>query len=140
MRVRYSASNHNIKYCIAVLNIAYLLAFLLLAVLADQLAALAGDDGHVRGGVFHRDDRLRLQHRETSATVSYSVHGNSDSKSTSYYSASSKNLSADSYNSSTSLQQLSPNGSDLKSIYTPLHIWTVKKKNNICLYTPTFWI
>lgn len=41
----------------------YLLAFFLLAMFTDKLAALPRDDGHVRGSIFHRYDRLRLQEK-----------------------------------------------------------------------------
>lgn len=42
-------------------NPAYLLAFFLLTMFTDKLAALSRDDGHVRGRILHRDDRLWLQ-------------------------------------------------------------------------------
>ena len=44
-----------------VISASHLLALFLLTVFADKLAAFTRDDGHVRGSIFHRDDRLWLQ-------------------------------------------------------------------------------
>lgn len=42
----------------------YLFAFLLLTMFTDKLASLSRDDGHVRGGIFHRDYGLWLHNKE----------------------------------------------------------------------------